>query len=123
MYSAVNLYYDDVVVDIITIRENQNFHLCLFVKVQVVTISFFFSKYSAWKVLKLYQYKGRLVLFCYQVLKYQLNFKSFRVIPLFAYLGQLGVISSLFVIFSLSEFPFLSSTHSLCCYHTLLEQS
>jgi hypothetical protein len=36
MYFAVNLYYDDVVVDVITICENRNFHLCLFVKVLVV---------------------------------------------------------------------------------------
>jgi hypothetical protein len=32
MYFAVNLYSDDVVVDVITIRENQNFHLHIFVK-------------------------------------------------------------------------------------------
>jgi hypothetical protein len=37
MYSAVNLYSDDVVVDVITIRKNQNFYLRLFVKVRVVT--------------------------------------------------------------------------------------
>jgi len=30
---------------------------------------------------------------------------------------------SLFVIFSLTEFHFLSSIHSFCCYHMLLEQS
>jgi hypothetical protein len=36
MYSAINLYSDDVVVDAITIRGNRNFHLRLFVKVQVV---------------------------------------------------------------------------------------
>jgi hypothetical protein len=84
---------------------------------------FFFSKYSAWKVLKLCLYKDRSVLFWNQVLKYQLNFKSFKVISLFAYLGQLGVITSLFGIFSLLEFPFLSSIHSFCCYHMLSEQS
>jgi hypothetical protein len=39
MYSAVNLYSDDVVVDVITIRENQNFHIRLFVKVSIVTLS------------------------------------------------------------------------------------
>jgi hypothetical protein len=59
------------------------------------------------------------VLFWNQVLKYQLNFKSFRVIFLFAYLGQLWVFSSLFVIFSLSKFHFLSSIYNFCCYHTL----
>jgi hypothetical protein len=32
MYSVVNLYFDDVVVDIITIRGNRNFHLRFFVK-------------------------------------------------------------------------------------------
>jgi len=32
MSSAVNLYSDDVVVDVIMIRENQNFYLRLFVK-------------------------------------------------------------------------------------------
>jgi hypothetical protein len=32
MYSTVNLYSDDVVVDVITIRENRNFHLRLFLK-------------------------------------------------------------------------------------------
>jgi hypothetical protein len=37
IYSAINLYFDDVVVDVITIRGNQNFHLRLFVKVWVVT--------------------------------------------------------------------------------------
>jgi hypothetical protein len=37
IFSAVNLYSDDVVVDITTIRGNQNFHLCFFVKVRVVT--------------------------------------------------------------------------------------
>jgi hypothetical protein len=37
MYSAVNLYSDDVVVDVITIRRNQNFHLRIFVKKRVVT--------------------------------------------------------------------------------------
>jgi hypothetical protein len=52
------------------------------------------------------------VLFWKKVLKYQLNFKSFRVFSLFAYLGQLAVFSSLFVIFSLPEFPFLSSIHN-----------
>jgi hypothetical protein len=57
------------------------------------------------------------VLFWNQILK------SFGDISLFAYLGQLEVFSSLFVIFSLLEFIFLSSIHSLCCYHTLSEQS
>jgi hypothetical protein len=38
MYSAVNLYSDDVVVDVITILGNRNFHLRLFVKVRVVTL-------------------------------------------------------------------------------------
>jgi hypothetical protein len=42
MYSAVNLYFDDVVVDVITIRGNQNFHLRIFVKVRVVTSLFYF---------------------------------------------------------------------------------
>jgi hypothetical protein len=37
MSSAANLYSDDVIDDVITIRENQNFHLHLFVKVWVVT--------------------------------------------------------------------------------------
>jgi len=32
MSSAVNLYSDDVVVDVIMIRENRNFHLGFFVK-------------------------------------------------------------------------------------------
>jgi len=40
MYFVANLYFDDVLDDIITIRENQNFHLRLFVKVlEVVTMS------------------------------------------------------------------------------------
>jgi hypothetical protein len=39
MYYAVNLYSDDVVVDVITIRGNRNFQLRLFVKVRVVTNS------------------------------------------------------------------------------------
>jgi hypothetical protein len=38
MYSVVNLYSDDIIVDVITIRGNQNFHLCLFVKVWVITV-------------------------------------------------------------------------------------
>jgi hypothetical protein len=62
-------------------------------------------------------------LFSNQVLKYQLNFKSFKVIYLFAYLGQLSVISSLFIILSLPKFPFLSSIHIFYYYHTLAEQS
>jgi hypothetical protein len=32
MYSVVNLYFDDVIDDVITIRGNRNFHLHLFVK-------------------------------------------------------------------------------------------
>jgi len=32
LYSGANLYSDDVIDDVITIRENQNFHLRLFVK-------------------------------------------------------------------------------------------
>jgi hypothetical protein len=56
-----------------------------------IFISFFFSKYSAWKILKLCLYKGMYVLFWNQVLKYQLNFKYFKVISMFAYFGQLGV--------------------------------
>jgi hypothetical protein len=32
MYSAVNLYSDGVVVDVVTIRENRNFHLLFFKK-------------------------------------------------------------------------------------------
>jgi hypothetical protein len=76
-----------------------------------IFISFFFSKNSAWRILKLCLYKGTHVLFWNQVLKYQLNLKSFRVISLFAYSGQLGVISSLFLIFSLLEFSFLYSIH------------
>jgi hypothetical protein len=32
MYSAVNLYSDDIVVDVVTIRENRNFHLRIFIK-------------------------------------------------------------------------------------------
>jgi hypothetical protein len=32
MYSAANLHSDDVIVDVITIRENQNFYLRTFVK-------------------------------------------------------------------------------------------
>jgi len=72
-----------------------------------IFIYFFFSKYSAWKILKLCLYKGRSVLFWNQVLKYQLNLKFFRVIFLFAYLGQLEYFSSLFVILSLPKFPFL----------------
>jgi hypothetical protein len=79
--------------------------------------------YSAWKILKLCLYKGMLVLFWNKVLKYQLNLKTFRIISLFAFLGQLGAFSSLFVIFSLPEFPFLFSIHSFCCYHMLSEQS
>jgi hypothetical protein len=39
-------------------------------------------------------------------LKYQLNFKSIRIISLVAYLGQLGIISSIFAIFLSSLFPF-----------------
>jgi hypothetical protein len=65
-----------------------------------IFISFFFSKYSAWKILKFCLYKGMSVLFLNQILKYQLNFKFFRVIFMFAYWGQLEVFSSLFVIFS-----------------------
>jgi len=38
MYSAINLYSDDVIVDVITMCGNQNFHLRLFVKMWVVTI-------------------------------------------------------------------------------------
>jgi hypothetical protein len=38
MYFAVNLYSDDVIVDVITIRGNRNFHVRLFVKVRVVTV-------------------------------------------------------------------------------------
>jgi len=38
MYSVVNLYSDDVIVDVITICRNRNFHLRHFVKVQVVTV-------------------------------------------------------------------------------------
>jgi hypothetical protein len=30
MYSVINLYSDDVVVDVVTIRENRNFHLHFF---------------------------------------------------------------------------------------------
>jgi hypothetical protein len=56
-----------------------------------IFISLFFSKFYAWKIFKLCLYKDMSVLFWNQVLKYQLNFKSFRVISLFAYLGQLGV--------------------------------
>jgi hypothetical protein len=37
MYSAVNLYSDDVVVDVITIQGNRNFHLRIFVKVRFIT--------------------------------------------------------------------------------------
>jgi len=37
LFSAANLYFDDIIDDVITIRENWNFHLRLFVKVQVVT--------------------------------------------------------------------------------------
>jgi hypothetical protein len=39
-------------------------------------------------------------------LKYQSNFKSFKVISLFPYLGQLESFSSIFVIFFLPEFLF-----------------
>jgi hypothetical protein len=38
MYSAVNLYSDDVVVDVITICGNQNFHLRLLVKSRSLVI-------------------------------------------------------------------------------------
>lgn len=62
-----------------------------------IFISFSFSKYYAWKVFKLCLYKGRSVLFWNQVLNYQLNFKTIRVISLFAYLGQLWVTTSLFL--------------------------
>jgi len=37
LYSAANLYSDDVSNDVITICGNRNFHLRLFVKVRVVT--------------------------------------------------------------------------------------
>jgi len=37
MVFAANLYSDDIIDDVIMIRGNQNFHLCLFVKVWVVT--------------------------------------------------------------------------------------
>jgi hypothetical protein len=40
-----------------------------------IFISFCFSKYSAWRILKLCLYKGTFVLFWNQVLNYQLNFK------------------------------------------------
>jgi len=81
-----------------------------------IFVYFFFSKYSAWKVLKLCLYKGRSVSWD-EVLKYQLIFKSIKVISLFAYLGQLGVFYFLFINFSLHEFHFLSSIHSLHLYH------
>jgi hypothetical protein len=89
----------------------------------VIFCIFFFSKYSAWKILKRCLYKGMSVLFWNQVLKYQLIFKSFEVIFLFAYLRQLGSFSFLFVIFSLLEFNFHSSIFSFCYYHMLSEQS
>jgi len=38
MYSTVNLYSNDIVVDVITRYGNRNFHLRFFVKVRVVTI-------------------------------------------------------------------------------------
>jgi hypothetical protein len=50
--------------------------------------------------------------FCNQVLNYQLNFKSLRVISLFIYLGQLGIFSSLFVIFFVPEFLAFSISNS-----------
>jgi len=85
---------------------------------------YIFIRIFAWKVLKLSLYKGGFVLiilkFNFEVL---IKFKSFRVIFLSAYLRQLGYFSSLFVIFSLREFPFQFSIINLCCYHTLLEQS
>jgi hypothetical protein len=32
LYSAANLYSDDVIIDVLTIRGNRNFHLRFFVK-------------------------------------------------------------------------------------------
>jgi hypothetical protein len=78
--------------------------------------------YSAWKVHKLFLYKDRSVLF-WSSFEVSIKFKSFRVIYLFAYFGQLRYFSSLLVIFSLSELSFQSSILSFCCYHTLSEQS
>jgi hypothetical protein len=37
LYSVANLYSDNIIDDVITIRGNRNFHLRLFVKVWVVT--------------------------------------------------------------------------------------
>jgi hypothetical protein len=87
-----------------------------------IFISFIFSKYPAWKILKLCLYKCMFVLFFNQVLKYQLNFKLFRVIYLFAYFGKLWIFSSLFVILYLFELTFLFSIYSFYCYYMLLEQ-
>jgi hypothetical protein len=39
MVFPANLYSDDVITDVITICGNQNFHLRIFVKVRVVTVS------------------------------------------------------------------------------------
>jgi hypothetical protein len=61
----------------------------MFMVIFVFLFIFIFFKYSDWKVLKLCIYKSRYVLFWNEVLKFQLNFKSFRVISQFAYLEQL----------------------------------
>jgi hypothetical protein len=42
-YYAANLYYDDVIDDVITIRGNRNFHLRFFVKRRVVIVFLGFS--------------------------------------------------------------------------------
>jgi hypothetical protein len=40
MYSAVNFYFDDIVVDVVTIREKKSkFSLTLFIKKRVVTVN------------------------------------------------------------------------------------
>jgi hypothetical protein len=37
MYSSVSFYFDDIVVDVVTIREKSKFSLTLFIKKRVVT--------------------------------------------------------------------------------------
>jgi hypothetical protein len=69
--------------------------------------------------------KRRQLVFCYFSIQFELSikFKSFKIIYLFTYLGQLRYFSSLIVIFSLSEFPFQYLILSFCYYHTLSKQS
>jgi hypothetical protein len=43
MYSAVNFNFDDIVVDVVTIREKSKFSLTLFIKKRVVTLGAAYS--------------------------------------------------------------------------------